>query len=120
VLAGVLMGAAVAGGTATANAQYYPPPYGYGYGGPTWNGCPPGYTVQGGNCAPYRGPTGGGWRQATRCRAAIVRPIKVRSAAIRDADGTAIELKLTPALSVWRTSRQTHPEFCRENFAVWI
>jgi len=42
VLAGVLMGAAVAGGTATANAQYYPPPYGYGYGGPTWNGCPPG------------------------------------------------------------------------------
>jgi len=58
VLAGVLMGAAVAGGTATANAQYYPPPYGYGYGGPTWNDCPPGYTVQGGNCAPYRGPTG--------------------------------------------------------------
>ena len=46
VLAGVLMGAAVAGGTATANAQYYPPPYGYGYGGPTWNGCPPGYTVR--------------------------------------------------------------------------
>jgi len=36
-------------------------------------------------------------RQATRYRAAIVRPIKVRSAAIRDADGTAIELKLTPA-----------------------
>ena len=35
--------------------------------------------------------------QATRCRAAIVRPIKVRSAAIRDADGTAIKLKLTPA-----------------------
>ena len=57
-------------------------------------------------------------RQATRYRAAIVRPIKVRSAAIRDADGTAIELKLTPALSVWRTSRQTHPEFCRENFGL--
>jgi hypothetical protein len=31
----------------------------------TWNGCPPGWTVQGGNCAPYRwggGPYwGGGW-----------------------------------------------------------
>jgi hypothetical protein len=26
----------------------------------TWNGCPPGYTVQGGNCAPYRGPTAWG------------------------------------------------------------
>jgi hypothetical protein len=22
----------------------------------TWNGCPPGYTIQGGNCAPYKGP----------------------------------------------------------------
>jgi hypothetical protein len=26
---------------------------------PTWNGCPPGWTVQGGNCAPYQGPVGG-------------------------------------------------------------
>jgi len=25
----------------------------------SWNGCPPGYTVQGGNCAPYQGPVGG-------------------------------------------------------------
>ena len=25
----------------------------------TWNGCPPGYTVQGGDCAPYQGPVGG-------------------------------------------------------------
>jgi hypothetical protein len=47
-----------------ATAQYYPPPpgygYGYGYHHRTWNGCPPGWTVQGGNCAPYKGP--GGWR----------------------------------------------------------
>jgi hypothetical protein len=62
VLASASIGAAVAGGIGTANAQYYaPPPYGYGYGGQTWNGCPPGYTVQGGTCAPYRGPVGGGW-----------------------------------------------------------
>jgi hypothetical protein len=34
----------------------------YGGGGwGTWNGCPPGYTIQGGNCAPYRGPVGPGW-----------------------------------------------------------
>jgi hypothetical protein len=25
----------------------------------TWNGCPPGWTVQGGACKPYRGPVGG-------------------------------------------------------------
>ena len=50
VLAGALIGAAVADGAGPANAQYYyppPPPYGYGYGGQNWNGCPPGYTVQG-------------------------------------------------------------------------
>jgi hypothetical protein len=68
VLASALIGAAVAGGIGTANAQYYPPPpYGYGYGGQTWNGCPPGYTVQGGACAPYRGPVGGGWRSWNGC-----------------------------------------------------
>jgi hypothetical protein len=69
VLAGALIGAAVADGTVTASAQYYypPPPYGYGYGGRTWNGCPPGYTVQGGNCAPYQGPVGGGWRTFNGC-----------------------------------------------------
>jgi hypothetical protein len=71
------LGAAI-GAAVPANAQYYypPPPYGYGYGygygpgygpGPrTWNGCPPGYTVQGGNCAPYRGPVGG-WRTWNGC-----------------------------------------------------
>jgi hypothetical protein len=58
-----------------AKAQYYPPPgYGYGYPPPgygygyrTWNGCPPGWTVQGGNCAPYRGPGGGGWDTSNGC-----------------------------------------------------
>jgi len=52
-----------------ATAQYYPPPpgYGYGYGYRTWNGCPPGYTVQGGNCAPYQGPVGRGWRTWNGC-----------------------------------------------------
>jgi hypothetical protein len=66
--AGALIGAALSGGIVTANAQYYPPPpYGYGGGWRTWNGCPPGYTVQGGDCAPYRGPTGGGWRTWNGC-----------------------------------------------------
>jgi hypothetical protein len=32
----------------------------------TWNGCPPGWTVQGGNCAPYRGH-GGGWPTWNGC-----------------------------------------------------
>jgi hypothetical protein len=35
--------------------------YGGGGGWDTWNGCPPGYTVQGGNCAPYKGPVGPGY-----------------------------------------------------------
>ena len=35
--------------------------YGYGHGhGYGSNGCPPGWTVQGGNCAPYKGPRGPG------------------------------------------------------------
>jgi hypothetical protein len=70
---------AVAIGTLTpANAQYYPPPgyggddgygyrHGYGYHRRTWNGCPPGWTVQGGNCAPYKGPGGGGWNTPNGC-----------------------------------------------------
>jgi hypothetical protein len=61
-----------------AKAQYYPPPnygpppgYGYDYPPPRYgyrsypgadpNGCPPGYSLQGGNCAPYRGPVGRGY-----------------------------------------------------------
>ena|SRR6516162_537552 len=31
------------------------------------NGCPPGWTVQGGNCAPYQGPIGAGRRTWNGC-----------------------------------------------------
>ena len=58
------------GTIARVNAQYYPPPpgyaYGYGYHYRTWNGCPPGWTVQGGNCAPYQGPRGPGVPRGAR------------------------------------------------------
>jgi hypothetical protein len=70
LLAAGFVGAIAIGTLAPANAQYpYPPPpgYGYGYGYRTYNGCPPGYTVQGGNCAPYQGPVGGGWRTYNGC-----------------------------------------------------
>jgi hypothetical protein len=33
--------------------------YDYYGGGRTWNGCRPGWTVQGGVCRPYQGPVGG-------------------------------------------------------------
>jgi hypothetical protein len=73
------IGASAIGTTATVQAQgvyfdapgvhvgvggpYYHRHYYDYYGGGTWNGCPRGWTVQGGNCAPYRGPVGGGhWR----------------------------------------------------------
>jgi hypothetical protein len=32
--------------------------YGGAYPGADPNGCPPGFTLQGGNCAPYKGPSG--------------------------------------------------------------
>jgi hypothetical protein len=36
--------------------------YGGGSGGwNTFNGCPPNWTIQGGVCKPYRGPSGYGW-----------------------------------------------------------
>ena len=50
---------------------YYHPHYNGYYGGgyPTWNGCPPRWTVQGGLCKPYHygpwdwhGPRYGYWR----------------------------------------------------------
>ena len=42
--------------------DYSPGYQGYAGGGrDTGNGCPPGYTVQGGVCKPYRGPSGRGW-----------------------------------------------------------
>jgi hypothetical protein len=67
------VGAIALGTLVPAKAQYYyprPPDYGYRYPPPddrygygwTWNDCPPGWRVQGGNCAPYKGPAGGGWR----------------------------------------------------------
>ena len=43
----------------STSEHYYD--YGGGGGWNTYNGCPPGYTIQGGNCAPYRGPTGWGY-----------------------------------------------------------
>jgi hypothetical protein len=78
------VGAIALGTLVPAKAQYYPPPnygpppgYGYDYPPPRYgyrsypgadpNGCPPGYSLQGGNCAPYRGPVGGGWRTWNGC-----------------------------------------------------
>ncbi|MGN6750397.1 MAG: hypothetical protein ACTHJS_17570 [Xanthobacteraceae bacterium] len=75
VVALSFISAAAIGTTATVQAQgvYFDAPgvhvgvggypyrhryYDY-YGGGTWNGCPPGWTWQGGNCAPYQGPRGG-------------------------------------------------------------
>jgi len=75
------IGAVAISTLAPANAQYYPPPgygygdgdgyrYGYGYHRRTWNGCPPGWTVQGGNCASYKGAGGGGWNTWNGCPSA--------------------------------------------------
>jgi hypothetical protein len=72
------VGAIALGTIVPAKAQYYyprPPDYGYDYPPPdyrygygwTWNDCPPSWTVQGGNCAPYKGPVGGGWRTWNGC-----------------------------------------------------
>ena len=82
------VGATAIGTTATVQAQgyygygYYPQPYyqggyyyhrhypryGYygGYYGGGGNGCPPGWTWQGGNCAPYKGPSGPGVPRGAR------------------------------------------------------
>jgi hypothetical protein len=51
-----LVGTIAAGTAPPAAADWY---YGhhhryYNYGGGTWNGCPPDWTVQGGVCKPYR------------------------------------------------------------------
>jgi hypothetical protein len=59
-----VVGAIAAGSAVPAAADWY---YGHhhryynyygGYGGGTFNGCPPGWTIQGGRCAPYKGPRG--------------------------------------------------------------
>jgi hypothetical protein len=55
----LMVGSAAAAAFATftpVHAQY-----------PTWNGCPPNWTIQGGVCRPYRGPLGGGWRTWNGC-----------------------------------------------------
>ena len=43
--------------------HHHPRYYDYygGGGSDTWNGCPPNWTIQGGVCKPYRGPSGFGW-----------------------------------------------------------
>ena len=72
------VGAIALGTLVRAEAQYYyprPPDYAYDYLPPddrygygwTWNDCPRGWTVQGGNCAPYGGPVGGAWRTRNSC-----------------------------------------------------
>ena len=41
--------------------RYYDYDRDYDRGGRTWNGCRPGWTVQGGECRPYRGLVGPSW-----------------------------------------------------------
>jgi hypothetical protein len=52
------VGAMGIAGVIPASADWYGHHHRYYnyYGGGSWNGCPPGWTVQGGNCAPYKGP----------------------------------------------------------------
>ena len=80
LLAAGCVGAIALGTLVSAKAQYYyprPPDYGYAYPPPddrygygwTWNDCPPGWTVQGGNCVPY------GWRAWGRPSGKRRRPI---------------------------------------------
>ena len=61
------LGATAIGTTATIQAQGYYGYHGYGYyPGADPNGCPPGYSLQGGNCAPYKGPSGPGVPRGAR------------------------------------------------------
>lgn len=128
LLVGAVAGAALPGAM-TAEAQYYyPPPYGYGDGWRGWNGCPPGYTVQGGNCAPYRvllaadGIPGTAVPPAIRCRAGTAHPIAVQS--VTRVDGTATEIapnkRLSATLSADCKERGRAPKFGRENFVLRI
>ena len=51
----VVVGAVGITGVIPASADWYGRHHGYyNYGGGTWNGCRPGWTVQGGVCKPYR------------------------------------------------------------------
>ena len=60
-----LIGTIAVGTAAPAAADWYGRHhhryYNYYGGGGTWNGCRPGWTVQGGVCKPYQGPVGPGW-----------------------------------------------------------
>jgi hypothetical protein len=88
-----------------ATAQYYPPPpgygYGYGYHHRTWNGCPPGWTVQGGNCAPYKGPgveagtPGMGAHPVTRYRVETAHRTEVTESALTAADAATYSVTRT-------------------------
>jgi hypothetical protein len=58
-----VVGAIGIGSVLPASAAWYHHHHRYynyygGYPGADPNGCPPGYTLQGGNCAPYKGPSG--------------------------------------------------------------
>jgi hypothetical protein len=59
-----VIGAIGMSGVLPASADWYGHRHRYFnyYGGGGWNtdphGCPPGYSLQGGNCAPYQGPRG--------------------------------------------------------------
>ena len=60
-----LIGTIAVGTAAPAAADWYGRHHQRFYncygGGGTWNGCRPGWTVQGGVCKPYQGPVGPGW-----------------------------------------------------------
>jgi hypothetical protein len=49
-----LIGTIAIGTAVPAAADWYGRHHYYNYGGGTWNGCPPDWTVQGGVCKPYR------------------------------------------------------------------
>lgn len=62
---GAVVGAIGAAGLVPASAldvyighRHHHGYYDYYGGGGTWNGCRPGWTVQGGVCKPYQGPRG--------------------------------------------------------------
>jgi len=73
VLGLATLGAGTVWNAPLVRAQYYyppPPPYYYRGGNCYSDGCcPPGMTIQGGACKPYRGPRsyGGGWRTYNGC-----------------------------------------------------